>query len=108
AGSKPETFTGLAGTGDLVATVLAEGSRNRRAGELLAQGMPAADIGPALGQTAEAVAAVPLLAARLQEAGVDAPVLRGLAGIIEGRVEPARWTASLTAPKPARKAEKAR
>ena len=40
-GSRPETFTGLAGTGDLVATVLAEGSRNRRAGELLAQGMPA-------------------------------------------------------------------
>ena len=99
-GSRPETFTGLAGTGDLVATVLAEGSRNRRAGELLAQGMPAEEIGAALGQTAEAVAAVPLLAARLKEAGVDAPVLNGLAGIIEGRVEPERWTASLTAPKP--------
>ena len=41
AGSQPETFAGLAGTGDLVATVLAAGSRNRRAGELLAQGMPA-------------------------------------------------------------------
>src|SRR5256885_12631482 len=40
-GSRPETFAGLAGTGDLVATVLAEGPRNRRAGELLAQGMPA-------------------------------------------------------------------
>ena len=38
AGSEPETFAGLAGTGDLVATVLAEGSRNRRAGELLAAG----------------------------------------------------------------------
>ena len=60
-GSQPETFTGLAGTGDLVATVLAEGSRNRRAGELLAQGMPAEEIGAALGQTAEAVASVPLL-----------------------------------------------
>jgi glycerol-3-phosphate dehydrogenase len=97
-GSLPETFAGLAGTGDLVATVLAEGSRNRRAGELLAQGMPADQIGDALGQTAEAVAAVPLLAARLRDAGVSAPVLAGLAGIIEGRVEPARWTASLTAP----------
>ena len=107
-GSKPETFTGLAGTGDLVATVLAEGSRNRRAGEMLAQGMAAEDIGAALGQTAEAVAAVPLLAARLKEAGVDAPALRGLAGIIEGRIEPERWMASLTAPKPTRKTEKAR
>ena len=44
---------------------------------------------------------VPLLAARLKHAGVDAPVLNGLAGIIEGRVEAARWTASLTAPQPA-------
>jgi len=106
-GSSPETFAGLAGTGDLVATVLASGSRNRRAGELLAQGMPAGDIGSALGQTAEAVGSVPLLAARVGEAGVDAPVLRGLAGMIEGSVEPARWTASLTAPKPRAKAGKA-
>src|SRR5215207_2041549 len=99
-GSRPETFAGLAGTGDLVATVLASGSRNRRAGELLAQGVAAGDIAPALGHTAEAVDSVPLLAARVRDAGVDAPVLRGLAGMIEGRVEPARWTASLTAPKP--------
>jgi glycerol-3-phosphate dehydrogenase (NAD(P)+) len=100
AGSRPGTFAGLAGTGDLVATVLAEGSRNRRAGELLAQGMRAEDIGNALGQTAEAVDSVPLLAQRVREAGVDAPVLRGLAGMIEGRVEPESFTASLTAPKP--------
>ncbi len=102
-GSRPETFAGLAGTGDLVATVLAEGSRNRRAGELLAQGVPASDIAGALGQTAEAVGAVPLLAARLAQAGVDAPVLRGLAGIIDGSVDPDDWTQSLTAPKASRK-----
>src|SRR3954466_14410053 len=89
-GSQPETFAGLAGAGDLVATVLADGSRNRRAGELLAGGMPAGDIDSALGQTAEAVACVPLLAERVRAAGVDAPALRGLAGVIEGDVEPAR------------------
>ena len=107
-GSSPETFAGLAGTGDLVATVLASGSRNRRAGELLAQGMPAGDIGSALGQTAEAVDSVPLLAARVLDSGVDAPVLRGLAGMIDGSVEPELWTASLTAPKPRAKAGKVR
>jgi glycerol-3-phosphate dehydrogenase (NAD(P)+) len=99
AGSQPETFAGLAGTGDLVATVLASGSRNRRAGELLAQGVAAGEISTALGQTAEAVDCVPLLAARVRDAGVDAPVLGSLAGLIEGRVEPARFTSSLTAPK---------
>jgi glycerol-3-phosphate dehydrogenase (NAD(P)+) len=108
AGSRPETFAGLAGTGDLVATVLASGSRNRRAGELLAAGVPADDIAPALGHTAEAVDSVPLLAARVREAGVDAPVLGGLAGLIEGRIEPERWTRALTAPKPRGKAGRAR
>ncbi len=39
-GARSETFTGLAGAGDLVATALAEGSRNRRAGELVGQGVP--------------------------------------------------------------------
>jgi 1-acyl-sn-glycerol-3-phosphate acyltransferase len=107
-GSQPETFAGLAGTGDLVATVLATGSRNRRAGELLAQGVAAGDIAPALGHAAEAVDSVPLLAARVRDAGMDAPVLGGLAGLIEGSVEPERWTAALTAPKPAGKAGRAR
>ena len=102
-GSAPETFAGLAGAGDLVATVMADGSRNRRAGEMLAQGMPAEDIDSALGQTAEAVACVPLLAERVQAAGVDAPALRGLAGVIEGELDPAQWTESLTAPRPAPK-----
>jgi glycerol-3-phosphate dehydrogenase (NAD(P)+) len=108
AGSRPETFAGLAGTGDLVATVLATGSRNRRAGELLARGVPADDIGPALGHTAEAVASVPMLVARVRAAGMEAPVLGGLAGMIEGRVEPENWTKALTAPKPRGKAGRAR
>ena len=43
-GARPESMIGLAGTGDLVATALAPQSRNRRAGELLAQGVPAAEI----------------------------------------------------------------
>jgi glycerol-3-phosphate dehydrogenase (NAD(P)+) len=107
-GSQPETFAGLAGTGDLVATVMASGSRNRRAGELLAAGVPAGEIAPALGHAAEAVASVPMLAVRMREAGVEAPVLRGLAGMIEGSVEPARWTAALTAPKPRAKLRRAK
>jgi glycerol-3-phosphate dehydrogenase (NAD(P)+) len=107
-GSQPETFAGLAGTGDLVATVMATGSRNRRAGELLAQGVAAGDIAPALGHAAEAVDSVPMLAARVRDAGVDAPVLGGLAGLIEGRVEPGSWTAALTAPKPSGKTGRVR
>ena len=40
-GGQARTFVGRGGTGDLVATALAPTSRNRSAGELLAQGVPA-------------------------------------------------------------------
>jgi 1-acyl-sn-glycerol-3-phosphate acyltransferase len=97
-GGRPETFAGLAGVGDLVATVGASGSRNRRAGELLAQGVPGPEIGQAIGQTAEAVDSVPLLATVAREARVEAPALNSLAALVEGRIPPERWTATVTDP----------
>ena len=69
---------GLAGTGDLVATALAPQSRNRRAGELLAQGVPAAEIPARIGQAVEALDLVPLLAHALARAHVEAPVTNAL------------------------------
>jgi 1-acyl-sn-glycerol-3-phosphate acyltransferase len=99
-GGRPETFAGLAGAGDLVATVVAEGSRNRRAGEMLAQGMPASEIGRALGQSAEAVDSVPLLATVARNARLETPALEGLAALVEGRVDPERWTETVTEPGP--------
>src|SRR5579884_1097661 len=102
-GGRPETFAGLAGAGDLVATVVAEGSRNRRAGEMLAQGIPAAEIGRALGHAAEAVDSVPLLASAARDAKLDAPALEGLAALVEGRIEPERWTETVTKPKRGRR-----
>ncbi len=97
-GGRPETFAGLAGAGDLVATVVSSTSGNRRAGELLAQGVPGAEIGRALGQTAEAVDAVPLLANVARDARLETPALDSLAALVEGRIEPERWTATVTQP----------
>jgi glycerol-3-phosphate dehydrogenase len=97
-GGRPETFAGLAGVGDLVATVGHASSRNRRAGELLAQGVPAPEISRALGQTAEAVDAIPLLAAVARNENLPAPAIEGLAAFVEGRLEPESWTALVTDP----------
>jgi len=103
-GGKPETFAGLAGAGDLVATVLAEQSRNRRAGELLAQGVPGAEIDHALGHAVEGVDAAPLLASAARNAHIETPALDSLAALIEGRIEPEEWTATITEPpRPTRK-----
>jgi glycerol-3-phosphate dehydrogenase (NAD(P)+) len=49
-GAQPESMIGLAGTGDLVATALAPQSRNRRAGELLAQGVASEEIPERIGR----------------------------------------------------------
>ena len=103
-GGQPETFAGLAGTGDLVATVVSEHSRSRRAGELLAQGVPAAEIDDALGHAVEGVDAAPLLATAARDARLETPALDSLTALIEGRIEPEQWTATVTEPpRPTRK-----
>ena len=89
-GANLDTFTGLAGVGDLTATVMAPGSRNRRAGELLGSGVPAAQIPEQIGQASEALDSVPLCAETVTAAGIDAPALEGLAALIEGASTPVR------------------
>jgi glycerol-3-phosphate dehydrogenase (NAD(P)+) len=97
-GGRPETFAGVAGTGEEVATVASSSARNRRAGELLAQGVPASEIGDALGQAAEAVDSARLLATAARDARLETPALENLAALIEGRIEPEEWAATVTGP----------
>lgn len=92
-GAASSSLIGLAGTGDLVATALAPESRNRRAGELLAEGVPAAAIPARVGQAIEALETVPLLAKALEAASIDAPVTHALAGLIVGDLPLDEWVA---------------
>jgi glycerol-3-phosphate dehydrogenase (NAD(P)+) len=103
-GARPESMIGLAGAGDLVATALARESRNRRAGELLAAGVPAADIPQVVGQAVEALESVPLLGAALRRANVQAPVTGALGQLIAGELPLQQWVALVraTVPPPAR------
>jgi len=102
-GARPESMIGLAGAGDLVATALARDSRNRRAGELLAAGLPASEIPQNIGQAVEALESVPLLAGALERAGVAAPVTGGLGRLISGELPLDDWVALVrtTVPPPA-------
>jgi 1-acyl-sn-glycerol-3-phosphate acyltransferase len=83
--ARDHSFAGLAGTGDLVATVLADHSRNRRAGELLAAGATISEVERELGQVSEALDLVPLLAKATREAGIKAPAIAEVAALIEDR-----------------------
>lgn len=102
-GARPESMIGLAGIGDLVATALARESRNRRAGELLAEGVPALEIPARIGQTVEALEWVPLLARTLEQAGVEAPVTSALGRLVSGELPLEDWVALVrtTVPPPA-------
>ena len=86
-----ETFSGLAGVGDLTATVLAPKSRNRQAGELLGAGVPAEKIPGRIGQASEGLESVPLIAETVAAAGVEAPSLEGLASLVEGEIDAGEW-----------------
>jgi 1-acyl-sn-glycerol-3-phosphate acyltransferase len=101
-GGRLETFSGLAGIGDLTATILAPGSRNRQAGELLGAGTPADQIPAIIGQASEGLDSVPLIAETVTGAGVEAPGLEGMSRLIGGEISPGEWMASL------RRAERAR
>ncbi len=109
-GARPESMIGLAGAGDLVATALARESRNRRAGELLAAGVPATEIPAQIGQAVEALESVPLLGRALERAGVQAPVTSALGRLIAGELPLQEWVALVraTVPPPARGRGRAR
>ena len=94
-GADLETFSGLAGVGDLTATVLAPNSRNRRAGELLGRGTPAEQIPAIIGQASEGLDSVPLIAETIAGADIEADGLAGLAALIEGQIGPQEWIAGL-------------
>ncbi len=94
-GAELETFSGLAGVGDLTATLLAPGGRNRRAGELLSRGTPAEEIPKLIGQASEGLDAVPLLADAISASGTAAEALSGLAALIRGEIDNEAWVAGL-------------
>jgi glycerol-3-phosphate dehydrogenase len=102
-GGRSETFAGLAGAGDLVATALAEGSRNRRAGELVGAGMPAGQVEAAVRQTAESLATVPLLTEAFEREGIDAPVTTGLRRVLDGEDSAEQWLDSVRSAAPTRR-----
>ena len=102
-GGRSETFAGLAGAGDLVATAIAEGSRNRRAGEMVGAGVPAGQVEASMDQTAESLATVPLLGLAFERQGIDAPVTDGLRRVLDGESSPEQWLESVRSARPARR-----
>ncbi len=73
-GAEPQTFTGLAGMGDLVTTCVSRHGRNRQVGERLARGESLADILKTMQMVAEGVYTTHSVHDRAVQMGIDMPI----------------------------------
>jgi glycerol-3-phosphate dehydrogenase (NAD(P)+) len=84
-GARQETFAGLAGMGDLIVTCWSRHGRNRRAGELIAQGLTPAEAIAEIGQTVEGITTAPVLKELSARVGVELPITEGVCAVLSGQ-----------------------
>jgi len=73
-GARDSTFSGLAGIGDLITTCISRHSRNRRMGELLAQGLTLAQALERMTMVAEGVETTRSAYALANKIGIEMPI----------------------------------
>ena len=84
AGARPETFAGLAGMGDLIVTCWSKSARNRRCGELVAQGATTAEALAEIGSVVEGLTTAPVLRGLAHRLGVEMPITEGVCAVLGG------------------------
>lgn len=85
-GARAETFYGLGGFGDLVATCYGGWSRNREFGQRIGEGVPVADLLAGRRTVVEGHRTADSFAGLCTERGIDAPILREVRAILfEGK-----------------------
>jgi glycerol-3-phosphate dehydrogenase (NAD(P)+) len=83
-GARAETFSGLAGMGDLIVTCWSRLGRNRQAGELIAQGASPDDAAAQIG-TVEGLTTAPVLRELSHRVGVELPITEGVCQVLDGQ-----------------------
>lgn len=81
-GARPETFGGLAGIGDLIATCVSRHGRNRAVGERLGRGERIEDILGSMVQVAEGVRTAESVVELAQRHGVEMPICEQVARVL--------------------------
>ena len=84
AGARPETFAGLAGMGDLMVTCWSRSARNRRAGELVAQGATPDEARATIGMAVEGLTTAPVLRDLSHRLGIELPITESVCAVLEG------------------------
>jgi glycerol-3-phosphate dehydrogenase (NAD(P)+) len=87
-GGHEETFAGLAGLGDLLATCISPRSRNRTVGEQLALGRTLAEIRAEMRMVAEGVKTADAVVDLAAEHGVEMPIAEHVHAVVRGDETP--------------------
>lgn len=81
-GANRDTFSGLSGVGDLIATCTSRHSRNRRIGELIGKGVSLQDAEKELGMVAEGVKTSIAVSKLAIEKSVEMPICNSVAAVL--------------------------
>ncbi len=84
-GGRAETFAGLTGMGDLIATCTSPLSRNRHVGVELGRGRPIEEIIAGMNMVAEGVKSAPTVIALAEKHGLDMPIARDVFDVTQGK-----------------------
>lgn len=84
AGASPDTYAGLAGMGDLIVTCWSPSGRNRRAGELIAQGAAPEEAVSEIGMVVEGLTTAPVLRDLSRRLGIELPITEGVCAVLDG------------------------
>ena len=87
-GGELQTFSGLAGIGDLVATCTSPQSRNRTVGFELGKGRTIDEITNEMFMVAEGVKSAPAVVALAKKYDVEMPIAEEMLAVIQGKSKP--------------------
>ncbi len=87
-GADPDTFSGLAGIGDLIVTCTSRHSRNNRCGELIGKGLTYGEASREIGMVVEGYHALEAAIELCDKYAVDMPITRGVHNIIKEGCSP--------------------
>ncbi len=87
-GGRPETFAGLAGMGDLIATCTSPQSRNRHVGFELGKGRSLEEIIDEMLMVAEGVKSAPTVMALGEQYGIEMPITHDVYSVLQGEMTP--------------------
>ena len=87
-GAKLETFYGLSGLGDILATCNSPLSRNYQVGYQLGQGKTLTEILAQLNETAEGVNTTEVLVQRAKQQNISKPITQGVYSLLKAEVTP--------------------